>query len=122
MLDRAADISVSKETNLNIGERPSGFELPCQSPNLFDKMVFLFSLICFCFQLWIYIVGTKDLENGSEKAKVGSAGFLIELENRRAIKVCVHFMTDNFFRVVLLSTFSIHVCISLEQCPISTHF
>ncbi|XP_028057808.1 probable ureide permease A3 isoform X1 [Camellia sinensis] len=36
------------------------------------------------------IVETKDPENGSstaEKAKFGSAGFLIELENRRAIKV-----------------------------------
>ncbi|KAE8023144.1 hypothetical protein FH972_008883 [Carpinus fangiana] len=35
-------------------------------------------------------VGVTDLENGSgsvEKAKVGTAGFLIELENRRAIKV-----------------------------------
>ncbi|KAM7484431.1 hypothetical protein LguiA_000440 [Lonicera macranthoides] len=35
-------------------------------------------------------VGTKDLENGIstlEKAKAGTAGFLIELENRRAIKV-----------------------------------
>lgn len=33
----------------------------------------------------------KDLEGGiatSDKAKVGSAGFLIELENRRSIKVC----------------------------------
>jgi hypothetical protein len=36
------------------------------------------------------IVGATDLEDGSgsaEKAKVGTAGFLIELENRRAIKV-----------------------------------
>ncbi|XP_062162482.1 ureide permease 1 isoform X2 [Alnus glutinosa] len=35
-------------------------------------------------------VGATDLEDGSgsaEKAKVGTAGFLIELENRRAIKV-----------------------------------
>ncbi|XP_052173274.1 ureide permease 1-like [Diospyros lotus] len=35
------------------------------------------------------IVRRKDLENGtiSEKAKAGTAGFLIELENRRSIKV-----------------------------------
>ncbi|KAF5443429.1 hypothetical protein F2P56_035984 [Juglans regia] len=35
-------------------------------------------------------VGAKDLENGScsaGKAKAGTAGFLIALENRRAIKV-----------------------------------
>ncbi|KAG2702500.1 hypothetical protein I3760_06G092800 [Carya illinoinensis] len=35
-------------------------------------------------------VGAKDLENGrcsAEKAKAGTAGFLIALENRRAIKV-----------------------------------
>lgn len=35
-------------------------------------------------------VGAKDLEKGSgsvEKAKAGTAGFLIELENRRSIKV-----------------------------------
>ncbi|GLT72622.1 hypothetical protein SLA2020_445400 [Shorea laevis] len=35
-------------------------------------------------------VGATDLENGSgssEKAKAGTAGFLIQLENRRAIKV-----------------------------------
>lgn len=37
----------------------------------------------------------KDLEGGiapSDKAKVGSAGFLIELENRRSIKVCEIFL------------------------------
>lgn len=36
------------------------------------------------------IVGATDLEIGSgssEKAKAGTAGFLIQLENRRAIKV-----------------------------------
>ncbi|PSR88395.1 Ureide permease [Actinidia chinensis var. chinensis] len=69
----AADISVSKETNLNI-------------------------------------VGTKDLENGSEKAKVGSAGFLIELENRRAIKVfgksTMIGLTITFFAGVCFSLFS----------------
>lgn len=35
-------------------------------------------------------VSMKDLENGNgrtEKAKVGTADFLIELENKRAIKV-----------------------------------
>lgn len=35
-------------------------------------------------------MGTKDLENGSrasEKAKAGTAAFLVELENRRSIKV-----------------------------------
>ncbi|XP_057482662.1 ureide permease 1-like isoform X1 [Actinidia eriantha] len=71
----AADISVSKETNLNID-----------------------------------IVGTKDLENGSEKAKVGSAGFLIELENRRAIKVfgksTMIGLTITFFAGICFSLFS----------------
>lgn len=41
------------------------------------------------------LVGMKDLENGIstlEKAKAGTAGFLIELENRRAIKVSVNFI------------------------------
>ncbi|KAG5522470.1 hypothetical protein RHGRI_034597 [Rhododendron griersonianum] len=53
------DISVSKEPNSNIGG--------------------------YCHK----IVGTKDLENGSrasEKAKAGTAAFLVELENRRSIK------------------------------------
>lgn len=31
--------------------------------------------------------GMKDLEGGVEKAKVGTASFLIEIENRRSIKV-----------------------------------
>ncbi|PSS28832.1 Ureide permease [Actinidia chinensis var. chinensis] len=56
------------------------------------------------------IVGTKDLENGSEKAKVGSAGFLIELENRRAIKVfgksTMIGLTITFFAGVCFSLFS----------------
>jgi hypothetical protein len=49
-------------------------------------------ILPYCLQYWTvkYIVGATDLESGSgsvEKAKVGTAGFLIELENRRAIKV-----------------------------------
>ncbi|KAG6426209.1 hypothetical protein SASPL_110429 [Salvia splendens] len=32
--------------------------------------------------------GNKDLENGGDKPKYGTANFLIELENKRAIKVC----------------------------------
>ncbi|KAG6397777.1 hypothetical protein SASPL_144238 [Salvia splendens] len=31
----------------------------------------------------------KDLENGGNKAKYGTADFLIDLENKRAIKVCL---------------------------------
>jgi len=39
------------------------------------------------------IVKSKDLESGgssAEKLKAGTAVFLIENENRRAIKVCDH--------------------------------
>ncbi|CAL5430787.1 unnamed protein product [Camellia sinensis] len=57
--------------------------------------------------------GAKDLENGSstsEKAKFGSAGFLIELENRRAIKVfgksTVIGLAITFFAGVCFSLFS----------------
>ncbi|KAL7163747.1 hypothetical protein ACSBR2_039798 [Camellia fascicularis] len=59
------------------------------------------------------IGGAKDLENGSstsEKAKFGSAGFLIELENRRAIKVfgksTVIGLAITFFAGVCFSLFS----------------
>lgn len=43
-----------------------------------------------------YSVG-KDIESGiytSEKAKVGTAGYLLELESTRAIKVCASFIID----------------------------
>uniref|UniRef100_A0A5B7A5V4 Putative Ureide permease 2 isoform 3 n=1 Tax=Davidia involucrata TaxID=16924 RepID=A0A5B7A5V4_DAVIN len=57
------------------------------------------------------IVGTNDLENGSrtaEKAKVGSADFLIEIENKRAIKV---FGKGTMIGLVI--TFFAGVCFSL---------
>ncbi|KAG6429784.1 hypothetical protein SASPL_107837 [Salvia splendens] len=60
--------------------------------------------------------GNKDLENGGDKAKYGTADFLIELENKRAIKVfgkgtyiglgitffarlCLSFFTPAFFYI-----------------------
>lgn len=59
------------------------------------------------------IVGTKDLENGSrasEKAKAGTAAFLVELENRRSIKVfgksTMIGLTITFFAGVCFSLFS----------------
>lgn len=57
------------------------------------------------------VVGKKDLENGtdtSEKAKVGTAHFLIELENRRAIKV---FGRSAFIGLAI--TFFAGICFSL---------
>lgn len=57
------------------------------------------------------IVGTKDLENGSrasEKAKAGTAGFLVELENRRSIKVF-----GKSTMIGLAITFFAGVCFSL---------
>lgn len=57
--------------------------------------------------------GTNDVEKGSivtEKAKVGSAGFLIELENRRSIKVfgknIMIGLTITFFAGLCFSLFS----------------
>ncbi|XP_038681457.1 ureide permease 2-like isoform X2 [Tripterygium wilfordii] len=57
--------------------------------------------------------GRKDLENGNatvEKAKFGTADFLVELENRRAIKVLgksiVMGLAITFFAGVCLSLFS----------------
>ncbi|KAF5752053.1 hypothetical protein HS088_TW02G01073 [Tripterygium wilfordii] len=57
--------------------------------------------------------GRKDLENGNatvEKAKFGTADFLVELENRRAIKVfgksIVIGLTITFFAGVCFSLFS----------------
>ncbi|KAL6983348.1 Uroporphyrinogen-III synthase [Sarracenia purpurea var. burkii] len=59
------------------------------------------------------IVGTKDVENGirtSGKPKVGSAGFLIQLENRRSIKVfgksTIIGLTLTFFAGFCFSLFS----------------
>lgn len=50
-----------------------------------------FRLIPFVLKSGANIYVTEDLENGTtgtkEKAKVGTADFLIELENKRAIKV-----------------------------------
>ncbi|KAH7858283.1 hypothetical protein Vadar_021969 [Vaccinium darrowii] len=57
------------------------------------------------------IVGTKDLENGSrasEKAKAGTAGFLVELENTRSIKVF-----GKSTMIGLAITFFAGVCFSL---------
>lgn len=55
----------------------------------------------------------KDLENGigkTEKAKVGTADFLLEIENRRSIKVCASFMLNQSFpRCFFLPSISIFV-------------
>lgn len=53
----------------------------------------------------------KDLENESgsaEKAKAGTAGFLIELENKRAIKVCGF----DFLRISLILKCKIFIYLS----------
>lgn len=58
----------------------------------------------------------KNLEGGiatSDQAKVGSAGFLIELENRRSIKVCeslsyfVHIFQQSSFLYPIPTSFKI---------------
>ena len=44
----------------------------------------------------------KDLENGNlqaEKAKTGTAEYLVELEQRRSIKVCVKVIILSFMKI-----------------------
>ncbi|KAF1869289.1 hypothetical protein Lal_00020966 [Lupinus albus] len=60
-------------------------------------------------------VDSKDLENGSgftNKAKAGTAVFLIELENRRSIKACANVFGKSTF-IGLSITFFAGVCFSL---------
>ena len=58
---------------------------------LFHGVVLFDTMLEFSLFFVIYIVDSKDLENGSSsayKAKAGTAVFLIELEKRRSIKAC----------------------------------
>ena len=82
--DRATGFSTDKETLTNDGNsldsQFSSFGIPS-----FNKTVKSLSL-----QHGTSVVRESDVENGSgsaEKARAGTAGFLIELENRRSIKV-----------------------------------
>lgn len=62
----------------------------------FSEVIMFYSILvvlyelCIFFQCWISIAAPKDPENGNDpvqKAKAGTAGFLVQLENRRSIKV-----------------------------------
>jgi len=58
--------------------------------------------------LHIYIVDSKDLEDGSaavHKAKAGTAAFLIELEEKRSIKA-----SDNMLQGIYRVQFS-QICL-----------
>ncbi|WVZ11899.1 hypothetical protein V8G54_016429 [Vigna mungo] len=77
----------------------------------------IFRLLCY-----IYIVDSKDLEDGStsvHKAKAGTAAFLIELENKRSIKassymlqgICAVLGKSTFIGLAI--TFFAGVCFSL---------
>lgn len=66
--------------------------------------------MCIALQLQPYFMwtGTKDPESGNGsvgKAKAGTAHFLVELENRRAIKVCSS--TSSLLFLTPLDTFYI---------------
>lgn len=53
------------------------------------ELLYLINASIFRLLCYIYIVDSKDLEDGStsvHKAKAGTAAFLIELENKRSIK------------------------------------
>ncbi|KAK9277570.1 hypothetical protein L1049_007115 [Liquidambar formosana] len=85
-------------------------------------------ILQFFFQYWTPIAGTKDLENQSgsaDKAQVGSADFLIELENRRSIKV---FGKSTFiglaiaiFAVVLNIIFLYHPVLNLPRSSLKAY-
>lgn len=44
-------------------------------------------MLAFFLSFVTHIVESKDLEDGTHKAKAGTAAFLIELEKKRSIKV-----------------------------------
>ncbi|KAL0420872.1 UNVERIFIED_CONTAM: Ureide permease 1 [Sesamum latifolium] len=92
------DASVSKETYANKGKRTM-------------QSAFSHFVSFYLFNTKGYLFTQEDLENGTakkEKAEFGTANFLIELENKRAIKV---FGKGTFIGLAI--TFFAGVCFSL---------